>query len=247
MPMRRFLRTFTLIELLVVIAVIAILAAILFPVFARAREQARKVSCVSNLRQLGMGMGMYLQDWDESFPNTDDPFLYAGRRFRFPIMPYLALGQKKASAAYVASSKSALLRCPSDPKARGFDDTSYAYSAAFFHSPEQLVGKTAADMLTVFPCATQTLASVASPARKVLLFEWNNSHEFSGASQPVGPWGTLTASRAPGQDRWSGGRVCAFVDGHVAFVFSRKLAPSVDDCPDPSRTPGGTGGSDLTE
>lgn len=60
---------FTLIELLVVIAIIAILAAILFPVFARAREQARKSSCLSNIKQLGLGMLMYVQDYDERFPN----------------------------------------------------------------------------------------------------------------------------------------------------------------------------------
>jgi prepilin-type N-terminal cleavage/methylation domain-containing protein/prepilin-type processing-associated H-X9-DG protein len=61
-------RGFTLIELLVVIAIIAILAAILFPVFAQAREAARKTSCLSNLRQLGTGMLMYTQDYDEMFP-----------------------------------------------------------------------------------------------------------------------------------------------------------------------------------
>jgi prepilin-type N-terminal cleavage/methylation domain-containing protein/prepilin-type processing-associated H-X9-DG protein len=60
---------FTLIELLVVIAIIAILAAILFPVFARAREKARQTSCISNLKQLGLGMLMYVQDYDERFPN----------------------------------------------------------------------------------------------------------------------------------------------------------------------------------
>jgi prepilin-type N-terminal cleavage/methylation domain-containing protein/prepilin-type processing-associated H-X9-DG protein len=59
---------FTLIELLVVIAIIAILAAILFPVFARAREQARRSVCVSNMKQIGLSMGMYLQDYDEVFP-----------------------------------------------------------------------------------------------------------------------------------------------------------------------------------
>jgi len=59
---------FTLIELLVVIAIISILAAILFPVFARAREQARKATCTSNLRQIGMSMTMYIQDYDELFP-----------------------------------------------------------------------------------------------------------------------------------------------------------------------------------
>lgn len=59
---------FTLIELLVVIAIIAILAAILFPVFAQAREAARKTSCTSNVKQLGLGMLMYVQDYDERFP-----------------------------------------------------------------------------------------------------------------------------------------------------------------------------------
>ena len=58
-------RGFTLIELLVVIAIIAILAAILFPVFARARENARRASCQSNLKQIGLGIFQYTQDYDE--------------------------------------------------------------------------------------------------------------------------------------------------------------------------------------
>jgi prepilin-type N-terminal cleavage/methylation domain-containing protein/prepilin-type processing-associated H-X9-DG protein len=70
-------RGFTLIELLVVIAIIAILAAILFPVFAQARESARKASCLSNTKQLGLGVMMYVQDYDEMYPcnSWDTPFI----------------------------------------------------------------------------------------------------------------------------------------------------------------------------
>jgi prepilin-type N-terminal cleavage/methylation domain-containing protein/prepilin-type processing-associated H-X9-DG protein len=65
---RRQKSAFTLIELLVVIAIIAILAAILFPVFAQAREKARSISCLSNTKQMGTGILMYVQDYDETFP-----------------------------------------------------------------------------------------------------------------------------------------------------------------------------------
>jgi prepilin-type N-terminal cleavage/methylation domain-containing protein/prepilin-type processing-associated H-X9-DG protein len=69
---RRQHRAFTLIELLVVIAIIAILASILFPVFARARENARRSSCQSNLKQIGLGFMQYTQDYDEKLPFLDN-------------------------------------------------------------------------------------------------------------------------------------------------------------------------------
>ncbi|HLV81384.1 MAG TPA: type II secretion system protein [Chthonomonadaceae bacterium] len=68
MPGKAERRAFTLIELLVVLAVISILAAILLPVFAQTREAARRISCISNLRQVSLGILMYVQDYDETFP-----------------------------------------------------------------------------------------------------------------------------------------------------------------------------------
>ena len=71
---QRIRRGFTLIELLVVIAIIAILAAILFPVFAQARESARKTSCTSNMKQLGTAIMMYAQDYDELIVPNHAPY-----------------------------------------------------------------------------------------------------------------------------------------------------------------------------
>ncbi len=76
---------FTLIELLVVIAIIAILAAILFPVFARARENARRASCQSNLKQIGLGITQYAQDYDERLPARDTIL----GNWRQVIQPYI--------------------------------------------------------------------------------------------------------------------------------------------------------------
>lgn len=104
--MQRHRRGFTLIELLVVIAIIAILAAILFPVFAKAREAARKTSCSNNLRQMGTALMMYAQDYDEIYPNRrfgtaarpkgDDTYSW-----RSVLQPYIKNNQ--------------LFVCPSNP------------------------------------------------------------------------------------------------------------------------------------
>jgi prepilin-type N-terminal cleavage/methylation domain-containing protein len=84
--MRRQHQTaFTLIELLVVIAVIAIIAALLFPVFAAARDKARQVTCLSNLRQIGSALHMYVQDYDERLPNccsTGRAYIWTWQRDR---------------------------------------------------------------------------------------------------------------------------------------------------------------------
>jgi len=90
-------RGFTLIELLVVIAIIAILAAILFPVFARAREKARQTSCLSNVKQIMTGVLMYAQDYDEVLPPADSWLTNDNRNPSLPttywyegIYPYVA-------------------------------------------------------------------------------------------------------------------------------------------------------------
>lgn len=115
MKVRLKSRGFTLIELLVVIAIIAILAAILFPVFAQAREAARKTSSLSNCKQLGLGSMMYVQDYDEMYPcnswdtpplgtrDTDsgNPAFPAAFNWMFKVQPYVKNRQ--------------ILVCPSDP------------------------------------------------------------------------------------------------------------------------------------
>ena len=89
-------RGFTLIELLVVIAIIAILAAILFPVFAQAREAARRTSCISNTKQLSTGVQMYTQDYDERLPILG--VLAEGRgRWMFQVNPYIKNGCARGS------------------------------------------------------------------------------------------------------------------------------------------------------
>ena len=98
---------FTLIELLVVIAIIAILAAILFPVFARARENARRASCQSNLKQVALGFKQYIQDYDELYPRAlaTTANQTANPSWALQLDPYLKSTQ--------------IFACPSDSSAVG--------------------------------------------------------------------------------------------------------------------------------
>ena len=124
---------FTLIELLVVIAIIAILAAILFPVFARAREQARKAACQSNLKQMGLAMMQYVQDFDETFPVA-----------QFDSSPTYYWYQ--AIAPYVKNTQ--VFSCPTAGQIRRVDGTdTVQYSGGYGYN----IGGTQPSVVTTAP------------------------------------------------------------------------------------------------
>jgi prepilin-type N-terminal cleavage/methylation domain-containing protein/prepilin-type processing-associated H-X9-DG protein len=127
-------QAFTLIELLVVIAIIAILAAILFPVFAQAREKARSISCLSNVKQIGLGIMMYTQDYDETFPLTKSCTVVnnacqAGTEATWPggVFPYIKNGNFNPDDVFKLDG---VWHCPSDPVTR--NPMSYGANAMLF-------------------------------------------------------------------------------------------------------------------
>jgi len=246
-------RAFTLIELLVAVAIIAVLAALLFPVFAQAKESARKTDCLSNLKQLGSALLLYAADQDDAFPNTGDPYLWVGRRWRWPILPYANTGHRRGAGFDSATRPAANpFVCPSDPISPGqYDATSYAYSAAFYLTPDQVaqarIRNLVASLSDPGPLAapvTQFGSAVAMPSSKSLLTEWFNSHDTEGGAR-VGFWGTVQPGLRPGPDRWNGGRNHLFADGHARWLRAKGQTPSAEDCPDINLTPGGIQGSDL--
>jgi prepilin-type N-terminal cleavage/methylation domain-containing protein/prepilin-type processing-associated H-X9-DG protein len=113
-------RAFTLIELLVVVAIISVLAAILFPVFARARENARRASCMSNMKQIGLGMFMYMQDYDGMYmvsvskdatgnilwPQFIQPYVKSLNLFNCPSFSKTTFTQGSSASAYYNSAAS---------------------------------------------------------------------------------------------------------------------------------------------
>ena len=177
---------FTLIELLVVIAIIAILAAILFPVFARARENARRASCLSNTKQIGLGILQYTQDYDEKLPSSydlsgDETKCWWGAM----IQPYVKSTQ--------------LFYCPSDStftRANGFFryNVSYGYNYAYLN----------AVATPNYSGGGISLASITEVSQTVMLGDSNNSLPYIIYSQ---------ATYQPLPRHLEGANVC-FVDGH---------------------------------
>ncbi len=242
--MRSVAAGFTLIELLVVIAIIAVLAAILFPVFAAAREKARQAACLSNMRQIGMATQMYLQDYDEAFPQTkghttsqpqiddadgslENPDI--GSVFDL-IFPYTGQGSKQASAQF----KQQLYSCPSDPNPfdpqcpavynpGGPNVTSYLVNGYFVWGLHlAAIGEPASTI--EYAERRSTVVNNAPPYCDDIYHPW-----FDPAVNPLTPAGTNEMDPRTGAiatQRHSGGSEYVFADGHAAWMrFSQTWSP----------------------
>lgn len=192
-------RGFTLIELLVVIAIIAILAAILFPVFAKAREKARQSSCMSNLKQLALGVLSYVQDYDERMPSqfggwvsTNPPHGFGYHLF----MPYVKNAQ--------------IWRCPSDSTANcAYDNagpTNYrtSWAQSYVHNTN------------VFDNAV-SLAMLERVAETPLMMDGQTINQIYGRPR----WATIIPSYcAP---RHNDGANVSYADGHAKWLNKTTL------------------------
>jgi len=150
-------RGFTLIELLVVIAIIAILAAILFPVFARARENARKATCLSNLKQIGMSLLMYAQDHDEALP--------AGYQWQIGGQNWPLMSWRAVSVPYMKNAGAHA--CPSDPQ-------NSADGSGLFSIPKVSYGANWELMPGVRGFFNAAMVQITHPAETIMVFDaWN--------------------------------------------------------------------------
>ena len=222
---------FTLIELLVVIAIIAILAAILFPVFAKAREKAQTATCTSNLKQLATAMLMYTSDYDQRFPSVGDGFSYPRGSDWVAVTQNVAGGvMVEAGSLYPYVKNAQAYVCPNaekcaDPYTNGGRDwtrTSYTMNACLGY------GLTAggASMARV----GKKLNKVTYPASTFLLVEENDSNfsfnkgDYNDSCFYIKSTagGAIAQCDAPpgnadSNDRHGGGAVAAYCDGHVKW------------------------------
>lgn len=199
---------FTLIELLVVIAIIAILAAILSPVFARARENARRASCQSNLKQIGLGIMQYVQDYDEHYPVRYYNNWPSGHEegWSYLLQPYLKSTQ--------------ILQCPSEPTSPGatFDSdgyTDYWYSD-YIGRTGQVAGTAGVSAATFTAVSLTVMNGDGEKAVSNLGMHWDDWTNY------VLVLGTA-ATRYTAARRHLDGANYAFADGHVKWLRPEKI------------------------
>src|SRR5687767_9305300 len=178
---------FTLIELLVVIAIIAVLAAILFPVFAAAREKARQATCLSNNKQITAGTLMYAQDYDEMLPLGS--YLMPGMTFAVTwqdlVEPYLKVGSgpdfrpnapatRKETAFWICPSFSnkQIPMQPGDPRPGPFDPAFYTSGLSYINNGNYMPTMHRLNLARGwFPGIPSSLARLESPAQAVIVTE----------------------------------------------------------------------------
>ncbi len=178
---------FTLIELLVVIAIISILAAILFPVFGRARENARRSSCQSNLKQIGLGIMQYVQDYDEKYGMAE----YGGGGTGIPqVMWYQAVQPYMKSGTQYG--KGGVFQCPSYTSASNDYAQSYGIHSSLWTTYYDD---------TTSPRVTHSSSLIESPADKVIVTDKGNTG--GGWSYPVFVTGEYNWTTGVGNPRGS--------------------------------------------
>jgi prepilin-type N-terminal cleavage/methylation domain-containing protein/prepilin-type processing-associated H-X9-DG protein len=224
MRSRQRVAAFTLIELLVVIAIITILAAILFPVFARARENARRAGCQSNLKQIALGIFQYTQDYDEKLPVlmvNDSPSPTAPFGWADALQPYLKSTQifqcPSEKHATPVGTAAPFIGLP-NPEARGYTD--YFMNNEAFQNDGRGLGRSIAQFS--YPAQTVLLGDTGYGAGGVetsARYSINGRTESNGGSHcaTTETAGTLAVIYYYDDSRHLEGTNFAFIDGHVKW------------------------------